>query len=176
MGRVYLRKDMNSLKYLSKRVEQSVEDLANTLVLKSDTLSNKRIKSADFDRTLYGIVTDKTIKNNAIQWTVSADGVNYLVSDNSCNITSVGQQVRLFIPNHNYAQKYAEVIFPANHPAKAVYDSSEQTITEYWDLEDGTQLIKVFRLTVVTDGGVEEVTKITMPDGTSMDLEGFVVG
>ena len=161
--------------YFNEQVEQSVEMLANTLVEKSDALSAKRIKAADFDRTLYGIVTEKVVENNAIQWIVAADGVEYRVDDINSNITSVGQQVRLFIPSHDYAQKYAEVIFFIDHPAKAVYNSANHTITEYWDLEDGTQAIRVYTLTVVTSGDSEEVTKITMPDGTSMDLEGFVV-
>lgn len=164
------------MEYFNEQVEQSVDALANTLVEKSDALSMQRIKAADFDRTLYGIVTEKVVENNAIQWIVVADNVEYRVEDIDSNISSVGQQVRLYIPNHNYARKYAEVLYYTNHPAKAVYNSTDHTITEYWDLDDGTQATRVFTLTVVTSNNQEEVTKITMPDGTSMDLEGFVVG
>lgn len=163
------------MEYLGEQVERSAELLAETLVKKSDALSIKRINSADFDKTLYGIVTGKEIKDNAIQWIVAADNVEYRVNDIDSNITSTGQQVRLYIPNHDYARKYAEVMYAENHPAKAVYNSTAQTITEYWNLDDGTQAIRVYQLTVVKSGDTEEVTKITMPDGTSMDLEGFVV-
>ena len=57
------------------------------------------------------MVTRKNVSSNgSINWEIQVDGTSYTVNQVYSNITKVGQRVRLFIPNHNYTNKYAEVI------------------------------------------------------------------
>ena len=93
-----------------------------------------------------------------------------------CNITDTGQRVRLFLPNHSYKDKYAEVItdYANNHPDKVVYNDDDGTITETWKLNDMTQEEHVYTLSFENKGTAnEQVTAITFPDGSVMTLEGF---
>lgn len=165
------------MQYINNDISKQAESFADKLSASVDNLIVTRLNHANYDKTLFGIVTERNVKNNEIIWTVVADNTKYTVSADNSDIQSIGQQVRLYIPDHQYEKKYAEVIYYDTHPAKAVYNDRNKTITEHWLMDDGTILQKKFTLTVITnEDGEEEVTRITMPDGTYMDLEGFVVG
>ena len=138
------------------------------------------IKKSDFDKTLIGFVSEKIERDDgSYRWRIQTNGVAYDIKPEMSNITEVGQRVRLFIPNHRYQDKYAEVIdnYANNHPDKVVFDNVNDTITETWLLNDMTEETREYKLTVINkDSDNEEVTKITFPDGTEMKLEGFIVG
>ena len=83
------------------------------------------------------------------------------------------------MPNHSYKDKYAEVIDDNeyNHPTKVVFNDDDNTITETYSLIDDTVETKKYTLTIINEGqSDEEVTSITFPDGSVMELEGFVIG
>ena len=100
----------------------------NDLILNmSDTISNgiekmskSNINKADYDRTLIGTVVEKTTKPNIIGgkeitdgtwlWLIQCADSSYYIENYKANITAVGQRVRLYIPNHDFTEKYAEVI------------------------------------------------------------------
>ena len=143
--------------------------------------TNTSINKADYDKTLIGFVSEKIVPENPkddndFKWRIQTNGVAYDIKPSSCNITSVGQRVRLYVPNHSMKDKYAEVI-DNNHPSKVVFDTDKDTITETWGLNDDTETTKIYQLTIKNKNtSNEEVTAITFPDGSVMRLEGFVIG
>ena len=69
------------------------------------------IKKSDFDKTLIGFVSEKIVRDDgSYRWRIQTNGVAYDIKPEMSNITAIGQRVRLFIPNHRYQDKYAEVI------------------------------------------------------------------
>lgn len=146
--------------------------------------TNTSVKKADYDKTLIGFVSEKIVPKNPkddndYKWRIQTNGVAYDIKPSACNITSVGQRVRLYVPNHSLKDKYAEVIDEGeyNHPSKVVYNTTDDTITETYNLIDNTVDTKVYKLTIENkDSSNEEVTAITFPDGSIMTLEGFVIG
>jgi len=165
-------------------IKKKIDNFTSKTALKTNGLSDSRIKKADYDKTLIGFVSAKIVpenpkNDNDYRWRIQTNGVAYDIKPSSCNITSVGQRVRLFVPNHKMKDKYAEVIESGeyNHPTKVVYDMTDDTITETWALADNTELTKTYQLTAINKNtSSEEVTEIIFPDGTIMKLEGFVIG
>ena len=169
---------------IDEKIKNQMKTTISGMVGVNDGLTNSRIKKADYDKTLIGFVSAKIVPENPkddndYRWRIQTNCVAYDIKPSSCNITSVGQRVRLFVPNHKMKDKYAEVIESGeyNHPTKVVYDMTDDTITETWALADNTELTKTYQLTVINKNtSSEEVTEIIFPDGTIMKLEGFVIG
>lgn len=91
--------------------DKDIANFSKCIAKELNTSSIYNVNKADYDRTLIGVVTHKNVSSNgAINWEIQVDGTSYTVSQVYSNITKVGQRVRLFIPNHNYTNKYAEVI------------------------------------------------------------------
>ncbi len=165
-------------------IKKCIDNVVNKTAKNTETLSADRIKKAGYDKTLIGWVSEKIVPekpkdDNDFKWRIQTNGVAYDIKPSACNITSVGQRVRLYVPNHSYKDKYAEVIDETeyNHPTKVVFNDDDNTITETFNLLDDTVKTKVYQLTVKNEGqGDEEVTAITFPDGSVMSLEGFVIG
>lgn len=166
------------------RLSKSIDKLAKTLSNKTTILSTKITDHASFDKTYNGVVVDKYFdekdSSKQLGWVVAIDSTTYNITSDKCNISSVGQDVKVFIPNRDYSKMYAEVIdttseqYLYNHPSKAVFDDNANTITETWALADGTQVDLVYTLTIENEGeDNEEVTNIEFPDGTNLSLEGF---
>lgn len=165
-------------------IKKCIDNVVNKTAKNTETLSADRIKKAGYDKTLIGWVSQKIVPENPkddndFKWRIQTNGVAYDIKPSACNITSVGQRVRLYVPNHSYKDKYAEVINETeyNHPTKVVFNTKANTITETFNLLDDTVKTKVYQLTVKNEGqSDEEVTAITFPDGSVMSLEGFVIG
>lgn len=157
------------------------------------------------DHTYIGRVVDKetykdTYSNQTLikRWLIAANGKSYYVNVENADIKSVGQSVRLYIPNNNKDKAFAEVINPATAPDKIVYKENDEdyddykeygvdekrgitkddvvvdTIIETWNLADKTELKRVYVMTVINgDTPDEEVTSLICPDGKQIMLEGF---
>ena len=169
---------------MNEKVKNSIDFVAKNTAKNAENLSSNRINKADYDKTLIGFVSEKIVPENPkddndYKWRIQTNGVAYDIKPSACNITSVGQRVRLYVPNHSLKDKYAEVIDEGeyNHPSKVVYNTTDDTITETYNLIDNTVDTKVYKLTIENkDSSNEEVTAITFPDGSIMTLEGFVIG
>lgn len=165
-------------------IKKCIDNVVNKTAKNTETLSADRIKKAGYDKTLIGWVSQKIVPespkdDNDFKWRIQTNGVAYDIKPSACNITSVGQRVRLYVPNHSYKDKYAEVINGTeyNHPTKVVFNDDDNTITETYSLIDDTVETKKYTLTIINEGqSDEEVTSITFPDGSIMELEGFVIG
>ena len=169
---------------MNEKVKNSIDFVAKNTAKNAENLSSNRINKADYDKTLIGFVSEKIVPekpkdDNDYKWRIQTNGVAYDIKPSACNITSVGQRVRLYVPNHSLKDKYAEVIDDGgyNHPTKVVFNDDDNTITETYNLIDDTVETKKYTLTIINEGqSGEEVTAITFPDGSIMTLEGFVIG
>lgn len=79
--------------------------------LKVRQRNETQIKKAGYDKTLVGFVSEKVENDDgSYYWIVQVEGAAYKIKPENCNIADVGQAVKLYIPNHDYKNKYAEVI------------------------------------------------------------------
>lgn len=169
---------------MNEKVKNSIDFVAKNTAKNAENLSSTRIKKADYDKTLIGFVSEKIVPENPkddndYKWRIQTNGVAYDIKPSACNITAIGQRVRLYVPNHSLKDKYAEVIDDNtyNHPTKIVFDDDTNTVTETYNLIDGTVETRSFTLTIENEGlSNEEVTAITFSDGSVISLEGFVIG
>ena len=169
---------------IEEMINKRINVLSDKITMASDDIASNKIKKADYDKTLIGFVSEKIVPEkpkdeNDFKWRIQTNGVAYDIKPSACNITAVGQRVRLYVPNHSMKDKYAEVIDEGEytHPSKVVYNITDDTITETYNLIDNTVDTKVYKLTIKNkDSSNEEVTAITFPDGSIMTLEGFVIG
>lgn len=182
-------------------VSQCGEKYANSF----NKYANHCISEMPSDHTYIGRVVDKetykdTYSNQTLikRWLVAANGKSYYVNVENADIKSVGQSVRLYIPNNNKDKAFAEVINPATAPDKIIYKENDKdyddykeygvdekrgitkddvvvdTIIETWNLADKTELKRVYVMTVINgDTPDEEVTSLICPDGKQIMLEGF---
>ena len=186
----------------------SATQLGDNFATKNGSYTSKNISQSPADHTYIGRVVDKetykdTYSNQTLikRWLVAANGKSYYVNVENADIKSVGQSVRLYIPNNNKDKAFAEVINPATAPDKIVYKENDEdyddykeygvdekrgitkddvvvdTIIETWNLADKTELKRVYVMTVINgDTPDEEVTSLICPDGKQIMLEGFIVG
>ena len=182
--------------------------LGDNFAIKSGNYTSKNISQSPTDHTYIGRVVDKetykdTYDGQTIikRWLISANGRSYYVNVENADIKSVGQSVRLYIPNNNKDKAFAEVINPATAPDKIVYTKDDtsysdyreygvdsnrgitkddvviDTIVETWNLADKTELTRLYIMTVINaDTSDEEVTSMVCPDGKQIMLEGFIIG
>lgn len=165
---------------MKNNVNKRIDVLTTNFAKSYDELVEKNISKAGYDKTLIGFVSEKVERDDGTyRWRIQTNGVAYDIKPEMCNIQAVGQRVRLYIPNHSFKDKYAEVIGDGgyNHPAKVVFDDNTNTVTETYNLIDGTVETRSFALNIENEGlSNEEVTAITFPDGSVMALEGFIIG
>ena len=102
------------------------------------------IKKSDFDKTLIGFVSEKIERDDgSYRWRIQTNGVAYDIKPEMSNITDVGQRVRLFIPNHRYQDKYAEVITDNSVVCTKLEIKDDKVIFGYSD--DTTEEVTVTR-------------------------------
>ena len=100
---------------MNEKVKNSIDFVAKNTAKNAENLSSNRINKADYDKTLIGFVSEKIVPENPkddndYKWRIQTNGVAYDIKPSACNISSVGQRVRLYVPNHRLKDKYAEVI------------------------------------------------------------------
>lgn len=150
----------------------------DTFVNKITNRTTSQINKSNFDKTYIGKVIGSIKDDNekVVRWQIFANASTFNVLAENCNVTEIGQRVRMFIPSNQRDMVYAEVItdYEFDHPSKVVYDDEKGTVTETWLLSDKTEETRVLTLTIEgKDSPIEEVTAITFPDGSVMSLEGF---
>lgn len=124
---------------MNEKVKNSLDFVAKNTAKNAENLSSNRIRKADYDKTLIGFVSEKIVPekpkdDNDYKWRIQTNGVAYDIKPSACNITSVGQRVRLYVPNHSLKDKYAEVIDDTNDiPTEIIKVSSNEVIIKYKD-------------------------------------------
>lgn len=124
---------------MEDRVKKTIDSFTLKTAQRSNGLSSNNINKADYDKTLIGFVSEKIVPekpkdDNDYKWRIQTNGVAYDIKPSACNITSVGQRVRLYVPNHSMKDKYAEVIDDTNDiPTEIIKVSSNEVIIKYKD-------------------------------------------
>ena len=100
---------------IDSNIKKAIDSYAEKASYDNCDMANTRINKADYDKTLIGFVSEKIVPENPkddndYKWRIQTNGVAYDIKPSACNITSVGQRVRLYVPNHSLKDKYAEVI------------------------------------------------------------------
>lgn len=121
-------------------INKKIGILSDKITIASDDISSNNLRKADYDKTLIGWVSQKIVPetpkdDNDFKWRIQTNGVAYDIKPSACNITSVGQRVRLYVPNHSYKDKYAEVIDNADCTSIDICDNKitftySNTLTE----------------------------------------------
>ena len=140
--------------------------LGDNFAIKSGNYTSKNISQSPTDHTYIGRVVDKetykdTYDGQTIikRWLISANGRSYYVNVENADIKSVGQSVRLYIPNNNKDKAFAEVINPATAPDKIVYTKDDTSYSDYREYGvDKSRKIKY------TENGVEKERNMTEDD------------
>lgn len=103
-------------------VKKNLSKFSETFAADMDIAARKKVKKADFDKTYVGWVAakryvdpEKTGADDDFRWCIQTDGAEYEIKPEMSNITAIGQKVRLYVPNHEYKNKYAEVIATADN-------------------------------------------------------------
>ena len=136
---------------IKKQIKSTIKEMGQA----NEGLTNTRINKADYDRTLIGFVSEKIVPENPkddndYKWRIQTNGVAYDIKPSACNITAVGQRVRLYVPNHSLKDKYAEVIENADCTAinitkdKIVFSYSDSTSEEVTLTRDNQNRITSF--------------------------------
>ena len=124
---------------MNEKVKNSIDFVAKNTAKNAENLSSNRINKADYDKTLIGFVSEKIVPENPkdandYKWRIQTNGVAYDIKPSACNITSVGQRVRLYVPNHSLKDKYAEVIDDNNDiPTEIIKVSPNEVIIKHRD-------------------------------------------
>ena len=100
---------------IDSNIKKAIDSYAEKASYDNCDMANTRINKADYDKTLIGFVSEKIVPetpkdDNDYKWRIQTNGVAYDIKPSACNITAVGQRVRLYVPNHKLKDKYAEVI------------------------------------------------------------------
>lgn len=140
---------------MNEKVKNSIDFVAKNTAKNAENLSSNRINKADYDKTLIGFVSEKIVPENPkddndYKWRIQTNGVAYDIKPSACNITSVGQRVRLYVPNHSLKDKYAEVIDEGDCTAinitkdKIIFSYSDSTSEEVTLTRDSQNRITSF--------------------------------
>ncbi len=142
-------------------VNKQIDRLTSQLAKSNEMLAKKNISKAGYDKTLIGFVSEKIEREDgSYRWRIQTNGTAYDVTPEMCNITEVGQRVRLYIPNHSFKDKYAEVIdndsivcsnLEVNND-KIVFGYSDDTSQEVFITRDLKQRITSFTIGEKTIG------------------------
>lgn len=154
---------------------QSLQVLAD----KTDALIQSQLQKASYDKTYNGIITavkfdsnTKPTDGNYNKYTVKFNLIerDFIINDGQFH--SVGERVKVHIPNNNTINKYVETNVDGSRalPVTIVYDNENDTITEVYNGD----LQRKFALTIENKGTEDESTKqMTFPDGSVVSFVGF---
>lgn len=125
---------------IDSNIKKAIDSYAEKASYDNCDMANTRIKKADYDKTLIGFVSEKIVPENPkddndYKWRIQTNGVAYDIKPSACNITVVGQRVRLYVPNHSLKDKYAEVIenTPDDIPIEIKKVSDNKVIIKHKD-------------------------------------------
>lgn len=142
---------------MNKEGKQILDNFQKTMTTGVNDNAKAIIKKSDFDKTLIGFVSDQQTKNDGtVQWEIQTEGAAYMIDAKKSNITTVGQRVRLYLPNHDYRNKYAEVIddiFSKENLIEIVKVSDNEVYGLYQDSEN--KKIK-YKQTITAEGSGNE--------------------
>lgn len=150
-----------------------------------DRLVGQRINKAPYDKTYSGIISDILFEPNTklddekfgqykIRYGIGAEKIIKL---NDGLVHEIGERVKVHVPENDRNRMYIEPTVKRIIPYKIVYDDNETKFIEHRKVETNGKVYEIeseYKLTVKNKGtDKEEVTKMTLPDGTEIEFEGW---
>ena len=150
-----------------------------------DRLVVQRINNAPYDKTYSGIISDvlfepdTDIKDEKFgQYKIRyGTGAEQHIKLNDGIVHEIGESVKVYVPENDRNRMFIEPTIKRIIPYKIVYDDENTKFIEHRKIETNGKVYKIkseYKLTVKNKGtDKEEVTKMTLPDGTEIVFEGW---
>ena len=150
-----------------------------------DRLVGQRINKAPYDKTYSGIISDVLFEPDTKlddekfgQYKIRyGTGTEKKIKLNDGLVHEVGERVKVHVPENDRNRMYIEPIVKRIVPYKIVYDDDRTSFIEHRKTETNGKVYEIeseYKLTVKNKGtDKEEVTKMTLPDGTEIVFEGW---
>lgn len=150
-----------------------------------DRLVAQRINNAPYDKTYSGIISDilfepdTDIKDEKFgQYKIRyGTGAEKNIKLNDGIVHEIGERVKVYVPENDRNRMFIEPTIKSTTPYKIVYDDENTKFIEHRKIETNGKVYEIkseYKLTVENKGtDKEEVTKMTLPDGTEIVFEGW---
>ena len=150
-----------------------------------DRLVGQRINNAPYDKTYSGIISDilfepgTKLKDEKFgQYKIRyGTGAEKIIKLNDGLVHEVGERVKVYVPENDRNRMFIEPTIKSTTPYKIVYDDENTKFIEHRKIETNGKVYEIeseYKLTVKNKGtDKEEVTKMTLPDGTEIVFEGW---
>lgn len=150
-----------------------------------DRLVVQRINNAPYDKTYSGIISDilfepdTDIKDEKFgQYKIRyGTGAEKNIKLNDGIVHEVGERVKVYVPENDRNRMFIEPTIKRIVPYKIVYDDENTKFIEHRKIETNGKVYEIkseYKLTVENKGtDKEEVTKMTLPDGSVIEFEGW---
>ena len=159
--------------------------ISETIAQVVDRLVNQRIKTAPYDKTYSGIISDvlfeptTDIKDEKFgQYKIRyGTGTEKTIKLNDGLVHEIGERVKVHVPENDRNRMYIEPIVKRVIPYKIVYDDDKTSFIEHRKIETNGKVYEIeseYKLVVKNKGTEnEEVEKMIFPDGTEVVFEGW---
>lgn len=150
-----------------------------------DRLVGQRINNAPYDKTYSGIISDVLFEPDTKlndekfgQYKIRyGTGTEKIIKLNDGLVHEIGERVKVYVPENDRNRMFIEPIVKRIIPYKIVYDDENTKFIEHRKIETNGKVYEIeseYKLTVENKGtDKEEVTKMTLPDGTEIVFEGW---
>ena len=150
-----------------------------------DRLVGQRINNAPYDKTYSGIISDILFKPDTDikdekfgQYKIRyGTGAEKIIKLNDGLVHEVGERVKVYVPENDRNRMFIEPTVKRIIPYKIVYDDENTKFIEHRKIETNGKVYEIkseYKLTVENKGtDKEEVTKMTLPDGSVIKFEGW---
>ena len=150
-----------------------------------DRLVVQRINNAPYDKTYSGIISDVLFEPDTKlndekfgQYKIRyGTGTEKIIKLNDGLVHEVGERVKVYVPENDRNRMFIEPIVKRIIPYKIVYDDENTKFIEHRKIETNGKVYEIkseYKLTVENKGtDKEEVTKMTLPDGSVIEFEGW---
>ena len=150
-----------------------------------DRLVVQRINNAPYDKTYSGIISDVLFEPDTKlndekfgQYKIRyGTGTEKIIKLNDGLVHEVGERVKVYVPENDRNRMFIEPTIKRIVPYKIVYDDENTKFIEHRKIETNGKVYEIkseYKLTVENKGtDKEEVTKMTLPDGSEILFEGW---
>ena len=150
-----------------------------------DRLVVQRINNAPYDKTYSGIISDVLFEPDTKlndekfgQYKIRyGTGTEKIIKLNDGLVHEVGERVKVYVPENDRNRMFIEPTIKRIIPYKIVYDDENTKFIEHRKIETNGKVYEIkseYKLTVENKGtDKDEVTKMTLPDGSVIEFEGW---
>lgn len=159
-------------------------DISETIMYEAGRIVDYKMQHAPYDKSYSGVISailfepDTDIKDEKFgTYKVRYNNAEKTFKLNDGIVHEVGERVMVYMPVNNPNRMFVEPIVKRVVPYKIVYDNEKDTFIEHRKIKTDGKVYEIeseYKLTVKNKGTEqEEVTKMTLPDGSEIEFEGW---